>query len=201
MKLHKLRKQSTRTLKIWAAGAILAATLSGAAAAHSFSVAIIASDAESAARLPSTVRGFLVASAERDGHPDETADGHIGGLDVFVTPLPAEAANAITGLIGATPESYEVAVVLGANPAAARDVQGVVATTIIVAPGTLPDDAQRYGFAEQYEKRFRAPADLAAKQGYNAARRIDLAVRRFGDLSDTTAIRQALRDSEGGIEW
>ncbi len=201
MKIRNLRKQSTRATMIWAAGAILAATLSGAAAAHSFSVAIIASDAESAARLPSVVRGFLVASAERDGHSDETADGHIGGLDVFVTPLPSEAANAITGLIGATPESYEVAIVLGANPAAAEDVQGVVATTIIMAPGALPSDAQRLGFEEQYQARFRAPPDLAAAQGYNAARRIDLAVRRFGDLSETAAIRQALRDSAAGIEW
>ena len=40
MKIRNLRKQSTRATMIWAAGAILAATLSGAAAAHSFSVAI-----------------------------------------------------------------------------------------------------------------------------------------------------------------
>ena len=186
---------------IWASGTFLAAALSSAAVAHSFSVAILASDAQSAAGLPSAVRGFLVASAERDGHPDETADGPIGGLDVFVIPLPAEAAEGIGGLIGNQPDGYDFVVVTGDDVAAAEDVPGVIATTIVMTPGALPGDAQMSGFAGRYQARFAAPPDRAAAQGYNAARRIDAAMRAFGGVSETDAIRETLRASADGIDW
>ena len=199
--MRRIGNRIARNARIWATGAALLAAFTGAAAAHSFSVAILAGDAASAAQLPSAVRGFLVASAERDGHPDETADGHLGGLDVFVIPLPAASAAGIEGLIGGTPDAYDFVVVLGDDAAAADGVRGVVATTIVVAPGVLPDAAQMAGFAGQYRARYSAPPDDAAAQGYNAARRIDLALRPFGGVSETEALRGALAETARGLEW
>lgn len=201
MKILRQKTRFVRTATIWSAGTFLAAALSGAAAAHSFSVAILAADAASAEQLPSAVRGFLVASAERDAHPDETADGHIGGLDVFLIPLPTEAAEGIGGLIGTAPDSFDIVVVTGDDLSGVDGVPGVIATTIIMTPGALPDDAQRSGFTERYLARFAVQPDRAAAQGYNAARRIDLALRPFGGLSETDAIREALRETADGIDW
>jgi ABC-type branched-subunit amino acid transport system substrate-binding protein len=46
----------------------------------------------------------------------------------------------------------------------------------------------------------RGPTDAAA-QGYNAARRIDHAIRAAGDLETRAAIRAALAETEGGMDW
>ena len=49
--------------------------------AHYFDVAIVVPPGDGQAAM----QAFLLASAERDGHPDETSDGHLGGLDSHVT--------------------------------------------------------------------------------------------------------------------
>jgi len=198
--MQKKKAPWARNVKRWAAGGALWVMLAGAAYAHSFSVAIISDDMGSPDLLQSAVRGFLVASAERDGHSDETADGHLGGLDVFLTPLPAALAVGIEGLVGLTPDTFDVVVVLG-ETAASEGVQGVVATTTVIKPGTLPDPVQRTGFAERYMARYGTLPTDAAAQGYNAARRIDRAVRQLGDASQTDALRGALRNTASGLAW
>ena len=65
-------------------GAAIAIVMAGTASAHSFTVALIAGADGAADQMQSAVNGFLVASAENDGHSAETADGHLGGLDVFL---------------------------------------------------------------------------------------------------------------------
>ena len=181
-------------------GVALLMALAGAASAHSFSVALVSGDAGGADQLRSAVRGFLVASAENDGHSAETADGHLGGLDVFLSPFPDTLAAGITGLVAQTPDRFDLVVLLG-DDANIKDLRGVAATTVVVTPGNLPAAAQRTGFAERYRARFGAAPDDAAARGYNAARRIDQAVRQSGDAAQSAALREALAASAGGIDW
>ncbi|HSG95807.1 MAG TPA: hypothetical protein VLA28_09815, partial [Afifellaceae bacterium] len=57
----------------------------GAAYAHSFNVALLVGSSGPAAGEDEQVRdGFLLATRERDSHPDEESDGHLGGLDVYL---------------------------------------------------------------------------------------------------------------------
>jgi len=184
----------------WAASAALWMVLSGVAQAHSFNVAIVSGEAGSSDQLQSAVRGFLVASAERDAHSNETADGHLGGLDVFLAPLPAALASGIAGLVEQESDTFDVVVVLG-DTATTDGVQGVVATTAVMMPGTLPDPAQRTDFVEKYVARFETQPTDAAAQGYNAARRIDRAVRQLGGTSQTDSLRDALAATADGTAW
>ena len=74
-----------------ATAAILAAN---AAAAHEFTAALYMTGEMREARLAEAVNGFLLAADERDGHSDETSDGHLGGVDVQVLPRAAGCADA-----------------------------------------------------------------------------------------------------------
>jgi len=189
-----------RQAKNLAASGAVWMVLAGVAQAHSFSVAIVSDGVGGAEQLQAAVRGFLVASAERDGHSNETADGHLGGLDVFLVPLPAALAADIDGLIGEMPDTFDVAVALG-DAAALQGVGGVVATTAVMMPGVLPDPEERTGFGESFRARFGVAPNDAAAQGYNAARRIDLAVRQIGEASQTELLRSALTNTAKGIRW
>ena len=54
--------------------------------AHSFNVALIIPASPEGREIRD---GFMLATTERDSHPDEESDGHLGGLDVYVTVIEA----------------------------------------------------------------------------------------------------------------
>ena len=58
--------------------------MSGVASAHSSTAALLVVGEDREASLAEAVRGFLLAADERDGHANETSDGHLGGVDVHV---------------------------------------------------------------------------------------------------------------------
>ena len=98
-----------RALIVALALALPAAT----AHAHSFSLAVLAGGEDAATQLNSAVKGILLATKERDGHADETSDGHLGGLDVFIVPLPTHAAENIRGLKRISQTSIDIVVLIG----------------------------------------------------------------------------------------
>ncbi len=65
-------------------GILLAGSL-GQVSAHSFTLGLViplsGPQLESGQQV---LDGFLLATTEEDGHPDETSDGHLGGLDSHV---------------------------------------------------------------------------------------------------------------------
>ena len=76
------------TLRNFAARALLHGLLTpvltaGAALAHSFNLLIVVPD-DAPVGKDMRQAAFLAAD-ERDGHPDNHSDGHLGGLDVYVT--------------------------------------------------------------------------------------------------------------------
>ena len=83
-------------------GLILWALLATAAFAHSFSVALVA---PAGARVQA-MQAFLRASGERDGHETQESDGHLGGLDVYVSifEIDVNAADLRTRVVASEPD-------------------------------------------------------------------------------------------------
>lgn len=190
---------AARPLRLVLAALMLLLARPGPASAHDFTVALRTQPAEGAA-LASAVRAMRLAAAERDGHADETADGHLGGLDLFIRPEPESAARGIDGLRGAPPGPADILVVLGAD-----SVRPGSDGPVRIAPGTLPPAWQDASDPARFAARFRAaygtPPDRAAALAYNAARRIDLALRAQGGVGDRAALVRAFRATAPGIEW
>ncbi len=159
-----------------ALGALLLAT--AGAAAHEFTVALIAPETS----VTQVRNGFLLASSERDGHPNETSEGHLGGLDAqleIVTPG------------AAVPES-DIVVAIAPATLPARD-NGAWAFSV----GDLPlcrraEFIETSDFTRRYQIRYGAPPDMAARRSYAAARVIDLAVRATGRADDAAALAAAV---------
>lgn len=187
---------------LWLVAAV-AAGGAGPAAAHEFTVAIVGGGSTAAAQVADVVRGFVVATDERDGHANETSDGHLGGIDVQIRVLPAAAAAGIDALVGSPRDPADVALVLDPEAQATAGATAIGPDTIVFAPGTLPPRNSRdaSGFAARFRALHGAAPTEAAERGYNAARRIDGAIRRAGGLAPRAAVEAALADTATGTDW
>ena len=59
--------------------------------AHRFYVALVIPFSNAVADQGRQYRqGFMLATTERDSHPDEESDGHLGGLDVYVSVIDSQ---------------------------------------------------------------------------------------------------------------
>jgi hypothetical protein len=186
--------------------AAIAATFSAnAAVAHEFTAALYISGEMREARLQEAVNGFLLAADERDGHANETSDGHLGGLDVQILPLPVDATGQVVGLVGAPQIPPDVVVLMGGEGLPPDALAGEMAGGLEIQIGMLPDnwrDADTTdSFAARYQNAFDAPPTEAAAQGYNVARRLDAAIRALEGLSPRATLETILVDSENGIAW
>lgn len=168
--------------------------------AHSFTVAVHVVGENQSSALASAVRGMRLAATERDGHADETADGHLGGLDLFILPRPAGVAHGITWSKGAPPGEPDIIVVIGPPDAVATAIQASQVETVTIGSGVLPVDTPEE-FADRYQAAYGIAHDRWAAEGYNAARRIDLAVRAQGDVADRGQLSEALASTAEGINW
>jgi hypothetical protein len=171
--------------------------------AHSFSLAVVAGGEHAAARLNSAVRGILLATKERDGHADETSDGHLGGLDVFIVPQPIYAAETIQGLKRVSQPSIDIAVLIGPEVGTDQEATRLDPQTVIIRPGTIntnPSEASTI-FATRFQTAYGTAPDQWAAEGYNAAQRIDLAMRPLGGVDDRQALIEALATTKDGIDW
>lgn len=188
-------------------GAALLA-MSGAAAAHSFNVLLLLpltgpdADAGKQAR-----RGFMLATRERDSHPGEESDGHLGGLDVYVST--ADTGDPSAGRPQpADGEAFAVVVALDPTRDLSGDGSPAMANAAAVGPRRTPfEDPSGAGreavasFADAYKSAYgAAPSDDAA-QGYDAARRIDAAVREAGGTADRDALAQRLDAMREDFRW
>ena len=179
----------------------------GAAPAHEFSLGVHASGEDARARVVSAVRGALLAADERDGHPDETSDGHLGGVDVHIVPLPEGRPLALPELVNAHQGKLDLLLLLDSVTAAGTALPGVTDQTIVLGPRELPGAADwprsraAEGFVARYRDAWATEPDVSAAQGYNAARRIDDAIRPHDGLEQTKAIRDALAHNGAAVDW
>ena len=136
------------------------------ALAHSFTAALVIE--ASNPYIKQIKVDFLRAAKEKDGHPDETADGHLGGLDVYI--LYATDTEKLATLFNNQP--IDIVVSFGAE--------------------RLSNDAQK--LATKYNSIFiNAENKTRADQGYIVAQRIETAIRPLGKVDDKAALANALK--------
>jgi hypothetical protein len=148
--------------------------------AHSFNVAILLQDKQ-------FLNGFILAASERDSHADETADGHLGGLDVFISTVdtPAE----IT-------DDTDI-VVLREN------MQTLTAILLYLGqtPFTQSGQPRVKRFISAYKTAYGMIPTATAAQGYNAAQRIDRALRPWDGVENRAAILRSFEETTRNFSW
>jgi hypothetical protein len=176
------RLKPVLTLLVLAVGLLLGSP----AWAHSFDTIFVVPLSGSQAAAGKQARdGFMFAARERDGHPNETADGHLGGLDVFLLIVDSTAGEGevvaklreLTG--GAADDTPRVV----APPALLEPIRGQISEiellaidlTTAVHAETRTMDGRLFSTAFEDDLGY-APTQ-AVYAGYAAARQIDAAVR------------------------
>jgi hypothetical protein len=156
--------------------------------AHSFSVALV--QPVSSAEAEQFRKGFMLATTQRDSHPDETSDGHLGGLDSYVSVVPALGAVAADTDIVVVPASL----MIDGEP-----------TAVVLRPGQSPfADAEQTGvarFVAAYSAAYGQAPTAEAAQGFNAAQRIEVAVRAQGSTDDRAALRRSFAQTADDFSW
>ena len=187
--------------------ALILAAVTSATEAHEFTAAIFVGGSGAEKRLIEAVNGFVLAADERDGHANETSDGHLGGVDVQVLPLPREAAAGVRNLVGSPASLPDVVVFIGADTVDGDAAQYIAGRAITFIQPEIPDSADWMegtwgnGFATRYRNLYLlAPTDAAA-QGYAAARRLDAAIRPRDGLNPRKSVEAALEESASKTNW
>ena len=152
--------------------------MSGIASAHSFTAALLVVGEDREVGLAEAVRGFLLAADERDGHANETSDGHLGGAP-------------------------DVVVVLGPEPAASATARAYQSEGIVLVQDVLPAGWEGKSQMDSFAARYRlahgtAPSAMAAT-AYHAARRLDAAIRPLDGVNPQSALEEAWRSTELGL--
>ncbi|MGQ0563854.1 MAG: hypothetical protein ACT4OK_02115 [Gemmobacter sp.] len=179
--------------------------LSEIALAHSFTAALLVVGEDREANLAEAVRGFLLAADERDGHADETSDGHLGGVDVQVLPLPRDAAGLVEDLIGTPDEPADVVIVLGAASAVGDAARAHQSASTVLMQEILPEgwdtDDRMDSFVARYRLAYGTVPGVIAATAYVAARCLDIAIRPLDGVSPRAALEAAWRSTESGLPW
>lgn len=165
----------------------------GEAGAHSFQVGFLA-PVPSAQTGPvrQALDGFMLATTERDSHPDEHSDGHLGGLDVYVRLIDtAQDLELTRRSVAQLVQQEKVEVLTGVmTPAEVQIIRKTLAGTPTVL---LAVDESRFTseehtnavFAAAFQAAYGYTPSRAAHEGYCIATTIDRAVRALaGDFSD-----------------
>lgn len=180
---------------IAAAGMALSVT---PADAHSFNVTLVIPSSPEGREIRD---GFMLATTERDSHPDEESDGHLGGLDVYVTVIEA-GGNLAVNLGG----QADIVAAFGTADTLSRIAEGLEGTgAVMLTPGQSPfagpETAGVAAFKTAYEAAYGAPPTSRAADGYNAARRIDHAVRPLDGADDRAALVKSFSETARDFTW
>lgn len=197
-----------RKLTLILTSVLLSSIYAGNAMSHEFGVALVISANKEQGKQ--FIEGFLLATAERDSHPNEESDGHLGGLDVYVTIFDPISINTDTGkqiLIDSIKEKNISIVVTDEAGSIPVDVMGEIANhpVAILNRGKMQfTNKQNSGvaaFYENFEKRYAKNPSSNAARGYNAARRIDFAVRPLDSTNETDLLIRSFSQTSNMFEW
>ena len=148
------------------------------------------------------LNGFRFAAGERDAHPDEEADGHLGGLDVYILEIDSnlnsdELLSKVRQLIGRKEINFITGYAASEKVEMVRRELSDSNVVFIGAAGktsmTLKTmDGEPFDIA--YSQRFGTKLLPSASRGYAQARRIDLIVRALnGDFSNSNHVKDMVR--------
>ncbi len=177
MRAPRARGTCGRTLLgVLAAAAILAALPAAPAGAHRFNVGLLVPLSGPSAFAGRQMRdGFLLATRERDGHPDEESDGHLGGLDVYLLAVDhgGDPARAVAGAAALLARGDVDFVVGGVTPGVLRALHGPVTAsrTFLIGAGAGPSALAGAGCDPFYFSVAAADATAGEALGRHAAGR------------------------------
>jgi len=173
------------------------------AQAHSFKVGFIAPlSGPEMENGQQALQAMLLAADERDRHPDNASDGHLGGLDVYIRKVNTNQPEAallsdiqrsvinddIQFISGLIPDSIRQSVI---DQLREVNVPYIDTPVITVTDLTMMDGGS---FAESFTRRFDYSPNLSALQGYRIARILDQVVRAIdGDFSDPARIKEVIK--------
>jgi hypothetical protein len=160
---------------------------SGPALAHSFNVALVLPASNPEAKQ--FHMGFLLAARQRDAHADETADGHLGGLDVYINVVSEQAVADNTDIV------VDFTVPQGSDTASAIWLQ------LGQSPFAQIDRPDVTRFISSYKAAYGTAPSTDAAQGYNAAWRIAVAVRAQGGVEDKAMLLQSFSNTAQDFTW
>ena len=172
---------------------VLCLSFAGPAFSHEFDLLLLAPTGTSQAEIEDMRVAFLIASHERDTHPDETSEGHLGGLDVqltLATPDTTSANAALAFVVAPLSLPGDARIAALAAPGDAVIVDALALSPL--SASLQVENADITVFADQFRAETgRAPGE-AALGAYRAARVVDLAVRTLGSVDDRDALRRTL---------
>lgn len=190
--------------KILTGAMVLLAISINTLAAHSFNTTLIVAGSDLNSRQNRAIRnGFMLATEENDGHADQESDGHLGGLDVYVTVVTEQSG---TDKIGSTLARTDILVFFASSatrPLIDRTLKA--GDAVLLLPGQSPfaakDELAVAAFITAYNSRYGTEPGDAAARGYNAARRIDAAVRAQSGADDRGELQNALAKTAKDFDW
>jgi len=176
------------------------------AMAHRFNTTIVLSQsAMDSADGKEFRNGFMLATTEQDGHPDEESDGHLGGLDVYVTVLDQ---NQISSKLPQIVDGGEAGIVVVYGPQTTfPSIEKIVENkdASLMLPGKSPfsnmDKPGVSAFIENYTKAYGKKPTAIAAEGYNAARRVDVAIRIDDSADDIDALQRSFSKTADNFNW
>jgi hypothetical protein len=177
------------------------------ALAHGFRVVLIVPGANAGSVGGSQFqKGFMLAATERDSHPDQQSDGHLGGLDVYVEVIYGQSDIAAHFRRIAARGEVDIAVAFGtdATVSSLRKFLGGKAIALLLPGPSLFDKSETpavAAFISGYKMFYGHRPTSRAAQGYNAARRIDRAVRAQGGAGNLPLLRGSFRATAHGFSW
>ncbi len=193
--------------KIAATIAMAGALLAGPAFSHSFNVMLVVPLSGEQEEAGAQFRnGFMLATTERDAHANQESDGHLGGLDVYVSVLDLnEVADSDVSDFAAQ-NDINIVIATGdmatiSKTRALLAAQGVGLLITGVAPQVNSEMAVVAAFRANFERAYGAVPVAEAVQGYNAAQRIEIAVRSQAGVGDGEALALSFEETAGGFEW
>ena len=179
--------------------------------AHRFNVALVIPLSKGVSKGESVEgsqirNGFMLATAARDGHPDQESDGHLGGLDVYVHVIDGK--GDVAADIGRIAEqgAAHIVVAFGSEtrPSPIDKLLDGKKIALLVpgeTPFSEPERPAVAAFIVLYAREYGTRPSSRAAQGYNAARRIDVAVRAQGGVDDIVWLRRSFRETARGFTW
>jgi len=196
-----------KTVLLLAAMVVQFAMLLAPALAHRFSVALVLpGPAATSPEGRQISQGFMLATTERDSHANEESDGHLGGLDVYVSILAEQEIVAADIERMANQGAFDIVAVLGSQQTLAlfnKYFEGK--STALLVPGQTPFANTGLpavaGFVTAYETAYGEKPTTQAAQGYNAAQRIEVAVRAQGAADDVAMLLGSFEQTARDFTW
>jgi len=177
------------------------------AMADRFYVALVIPLSGPAAERGEQIRkGFMLATTQRDAHADEESDGHLGNLDSYVRLINADGdvAAGINRLIGSRELNIVAAFTSDKTISLiTRQLEGK--KIVLLEPGQTPFIDKSLpavtGFISDFKRAYGITPSASAAQGYNAARRLDTAVRAQDGVGNPDALQKNFQKTERNFMW